>query len=110
MCSSDLACGGVVAPPQTRRLRLALLAEDRGQRDALVADLNQHGLGASVMYDVALNRIADIPAEIAALPPFPNADALAARLFTLPTHSAVTRGVVARVDACVRRHARARTS
>ena len=106
----SLACGGVAAPAETRRLRLALLAADRGQRDALVGELNRHGLGASVMYDVALNRIADVPAQIAALPAFPNADALAGRLFTLPTHSAVTPDVVARADACVRRHARARIS
>jgi dTDP-4-amino-4,6-dideoxygalactose transaminase len=106
----SLACGGVVAPADTRRLRLALLAEGRSQRDQLVGELNREGLGASVMYDVALNRVAGVPAGIAGLPAFPHADALADRLFTLPTHSAVTPAVVAQADACIRRYARVRIS
>lgn len=105
-----LPCGGVLASPDTRRLRLALLAEERGQRDELVGELDAQGLGASVMYEVALNRVSNVPAEIAALPRFPNAEVLADRLFTLPTHSGVTAAVVAKADACVRRHARARIS
>jgi dTDP-4-amino-4,6-dideoxygalactose transaminase len=105
-----LSCRGAHSPADTRRLRLALLAQGRSQRDALVGELNRHGLGASVMYDVALNRVSGVPAEIAALPQFPNAEALADRLFTLPTHSAVTSAVVARTGACIRRYARGRIS
>jgi dTDP-4-amino-4,6-dideoxygalactose transaminase len=97
-----LECAGLAPPPDTRRLRLALLAPGRSQRDEIVSTLNRHGLGASVMYDAALNRIPGVPAEIAALPLFPNAEALAGRLLTLPTHSAVTPSVVARADACLR--------
>jgi hypothetical protein len=97
-----LACGQVPIPAHIRRLRFALLAESRNQRDAIVRELDRHGLGASVMYDLPMNRISEIPAQIAQLPAFSNAEALAGRLFTLPTHSAVTEDVLARTDACIR--------
>ena len=83
-------------------LRLALLAPDRAARDRLVEALSRAGLGASSMYGEALHRIPGIPAFAAAQGPFPNAMALAERLFTLPTHRDVTHGAVARAIRCVR--------
>jgi hypothetical protein len=83
-------------------LRLALLAPDRAVRDRLVEALSGAGLGASRMYGEALHRLPGIPDSAAAQGPFPNAMALADRLFTLPTHRDVTHGAVARAIRCVR--------
>jgi hypothetical protein len=83
-------------------LRLPLLAAGRSQRDALVAACNAQGLGASVMYGVSLERVANIPSEVSAQGPFPNASELADRLFTLPTHRFVTEATVTRVLECIR--------
>lgn len=71
-------------------LRLPLLAPDRETRDLLVAAFNCRGLGASSMYGAALNQLPDIPRDVSAQGPFPNAEGLAERLFTLPTHASVT--------------------
>jgi dTDP-4-amino-4,6-dideoxygalactose transaminase len=85
-----------------RQLRCALLTDDPRQRDLLIAALNRRGLGASAMYAVALGQVADIPADVAAQGPFPNASRLAERLFTLPTHASVTADVVSETDRCLR--------
>src|SRR5262249_12285718 len=42
-----LSCAGELAAPDTRRLRLPVLARDRPQRDRIVQALDQAGLGAS---------------------------------------------------------------
>jgi dTDP-4-amino-4,6-dideoxygalactose transaminase len=91
---------------ETELLRLPLLASTRAARDSLVAALNRHGLGASILYGTPLNRAEDIPASVAAQGPFPNAEALANRLFTLPTHSAVTRRIVELTRSVVSKWAR----
>ena len=96
-----LTCPGDVPNLGTRRLRLALLAQTREQRDRLVSSINIDHLGASVMYGVPLNRIHGVPPQVATQGPFPNAELLAGRLFTLPTHSQVTSGVHDRVRNCV---------
>jgi dTDP-4-amino-4,6-dideoxygalactose transaminase len=85
-----------------RRLRLALLAHDRRHRDAVLAALNSRGLGASPMYDSALPAVKGLPAGIAEQGPFPNAESLAGRLFTLPTHALVTARTIARADSAMR--------
>lgn len=82
------------SPPQPEPLRLALLAPDRLARDLLVDGLNQMGLGASRLYGTELPGIAGIPAAVACQGPFPNAQTLAGRLFTLPTHHLVTKRAV----------------
>jgi dTDP-4-amino-4,6-dideoxygalactose transaminase len=87
-----LGCLGAAIAPTKGRLRLALLANERGLRDKLVAALNH--LGASVMYGAPIERIAAIPSEVSSQGPFPNATALADRLLTLPTHRFVTAAVV----------------
>jgi hypothetical protein len=85
---APLTAEGVPLPREL--LRLPLLARDRAVRDTLVARLSHAGLGATAMYEVPLNRLPGIPAEVRAQGPFSNADELADRLFTLPTHGSVT--------------------
>ena len=98
----ELTCLSVGPRTMDRRLRLALLASGRPLRDRLVDAFNHAGLGASVMYASALDHIRAIPAEIREQGPFPNATDLADRLFTLPTHSAVTADLVRQTDECLR--------
>jgi DegT/DnrJ/EryC1/StrS aminotransferase family len=81
--------------PDPEPLRLPLLAPDRASRDTLVANLNRYGLGASAFYRSTLPHITDVPDVVREQGPFPNADALADRVFTLPTHQLVTRDKVA---------------
>jgi len=83
-----LSCAGV-ADPGPLRLRLALLARDHAQRDTIVTALTASGIGASRMYNASLPALPDVPEQITAQGPFRNADELAQRLFTLPTHSQV---------------------
>jgi dTDP-4-amino-4,6-dideoxygalactose transaminase len=83
-------------------LRLALLAEERQRRDDIVDVLNGRGLGASIMYGTALDRVAAIPDAVKLQGPFANATALADRLFTLPTHRFVTDETVAQTSNCLR--------
>lgn len=83
-----LNCPG--SPLPTEPLRLALLAPNRAARDLLVDRFNRKGLGASRFYNSALIRIDGIPDFVREQGPFPNACALADRLFTLPTHRLVT--------------------
>jgi len=85
-----------------RLLRLALLAQGREHRDSLVDSLTRRGLGASIMYGGALNRVDRIPREVALQGPFPNAELLAGRLFTLPTHRWVSAETVNRISVCLR--------
>lgn len=70
-------------------LRLPMLAPDRAARDMLVDRLNGAGLGASHFYGTDLTKVAGIPEMVKNQRPFPNASALADRLFTLPTHTLV---------------------
>jgi dTDP-4-amino-4,6-dideoxygalactose transaminase len=86
-----------------RLLRMPLLARSRGHRDRLVALLNLGGLGASPMYMTSLPKVAGVPQSVLAQGPFPKADRLAERLFTLPTHASVNDRHVAIVDRCIQR-------
>ena len=88
--------------PPASRLRLALMARDRAHRDALLRALGTQGFGQSAMYGAALPAIAGLPSVAATQGPFPNAERLAARLFTLPTHSFVHGEIVARATAVIR--------
>lgn len=81
------ASTGSPLPPEP--LRLALLAPNRAARDTLVDNLNRAGLGASRFYGTDLTRVAGSPEMVKRQGPFPNASALADRLFTLPTHTLV---------------------
>jgi dTDP-4-amino-4,6-dideoxygalactose transaminase len=89
-------------PPSGHRLRLAVLTESRLQRDEIVGALDSKGLGATSMYGLSMNSLPGIPAAVAAQGPFPNAERLADRLLTLPTHSGVTARVVRTTIAIIR--------
>ncbi len=89
------------APLPVEPLRLALLAPERAARNNLVHNLNRAGLGASSFYATALTGVAGIPDVVNRQGPFPNASALADRLFTLPTHSLVNADTVRATRAVV---------
>jgi dTDP-4-amino-4,6-dideoxygalactose transaminase len=89
--------------PDVRLLRMPLLAPSRVQRDQLIELLNARGLGASPMYRTSLPNVAGVPHFVLAQGPFRNADRLAERLFTLPTHAGVKDRHVAEADRCIRR-------
>ena len=78
----------------TEPLRLAMLAPNRSARDTIVSALHAEGLGVSRLYGDELTRLACVPAFIKKQGPFPKAQQLAGRLFTLPTHNLVTQHVV----------------
>lgn len=88
--------------PRGPLLRLPLLAANVEQRNRIVAALQAAGLGASAFYAAPINRIAGVPPEIAGLGRFANAEQLAGRLFTLPTHAAADDSEVARADRVLR--------
>jgi DegT/DnrJ/EryC1/StrS aminotransferase family len=96
------------APLPTEPLRLALLAPDRAARDILVDNLSRAGLGASRFYATALPGVAGIPEAVKRQGPFPNASALADRLFTLPTHTLVNATTVRTAGAVLLAWQRAR--
>lgn len=88
-----LSCDGDLKS-DVQYLRLPLVAPSSKIRDIILARLNAAGLGASAMYEVPLNRIASVPEAIRRQGPFPGAESLAARLFTLPTHEGVTPRII----------------
>lgn len=96
-----LACDGE-RKPDAQYLRLPLLAPTSRIRDAILRRLTAAGLGASSMYRVPLNRITNVPEAVRRQGPFPGAEALAARLFTLPTHDGVDASIVDRTCAEIR--------
>ena len=79
---------------QMEPLRLALLAPNRAARDDILSRLTRAHLGASRFYGTTLPRVCRVPECVRCQGPFPNAEALADRLFTLPTHSLVTEETV----------------
>jgi dTDP-4-amino-4,6-dideoxygalactose transaminase len=89
------------SPLPIEPLRLALLAPDRAARNILVDNLNRAGLGASRFYATGLTRVAGIPEVVKRQGSFPNASALADRLFTLPTHALVNAAMVCAARAVV---------
>lgn len=84
------------SPLPAEPLRLALLAPDRAARNELVNEFDRAGLGASRFYGSDLTGVAGIPETVKRQGPFPNASALADRLFTLPTHDLVNADMVNR--------------
>ncbi len=94
-------CDGACAPDDAQRLRLPLLAPTRTIRDRIVDQLESRGLGASRMYERALNEVKAIPEMVAQQGPFPAASDFASRFFTLPTHSLVRPRHVEEVDAVI---------
>ena len=83
-------------------LRLALLAPSAQMRDVLVERLARAGLGATALYATALPNATGMPDSIRVQGPFPHAEQLARRLFTLPTHAGTTAATIQRTDQIVR--------
>jgi dTDP-4-amino-4,6-dideoxygalactose transaminase len=98
---SLLSCAGD-PKADVQYLRLPLLAPSQRIRDSIIARLSAAGLGASSMYGVPLNRVVGIPDAVRRQGPFPGAEALAGRLFTLPTHDSITPAIVERTDQEIR--------
>ena len=78
-------------------LRYPLLVKNMGLRDLLYSSMLS--LGASIMYKQPLYRIKAIPKELLSNSkhPYPNAQALADRLITLPTHLGVSNDIIIRM-------------
>lgn len=81
---------GPTSQLQFEPLRLPLLAPDLRGRDEIIAKLNCVHLGASPFYGTTLPHVSHVPEHVRTQGPFPNAKALADKLFTLPTHKLVT--------------------
>lgn len=96
-----LSCAG---EPEhgTQFLRLALLAPSERDRNRIVGKLTARGLGASAMYRVPLNRIANVPDSVARQGPFPGAEAFAGRVFTIPNYEYISNSIVERIDGEIR--------
>jgi len=95
-----LRCAGE-AKSDHQYLRLPLLAATEQDRDRLVSVLTECGLGATSMYQQTLTNIAGVPA-VSGQGPFRNAEALARRLFTLPTYDFVDASTISQVERVVR--------
>jgi dTDP-4-amino-4,6-dideoxygalactose transaminase len=79
--------------------RLTVLAPDSALRAAAIRRLEARGVGASGFYPSALGEIAALRPHLVGPARQPGADALAARVLTLPTHA----GADARVQAAILR-------
>lgn len=91
---------GVCGHGEARLLRYPLLLRSATQRDECLRLLKAKGLGASTMYPGVLPTIegVNLPATVGT---FPNAEAFAARLLTLPLHSDVTPVAVNEIKAVI---------
>jgi perosamine synthetase len=78
-----------LAAEPTALLRLPVILPSAEQRNRLVRIARERGLGVSPMYPSAIHQIPELRDRFAGQR-FPGAEALAARLATLPTHLFVT--------------------
>jgi len=90
-----LGITSLIKPSDTyKMLRLPLLAVNKEMRDALVSQLEEQGIGATMLYQTSIPKVQDIPTDIKAQGSseklLKNACSFADRLFTLPCHSDVT--------------------
>lgn len=83
---SDLSSLPTYQKNPYKLLRLPILAQSQEQRDTLLKRSRQQGLGYSALYQTTLPKVDNIPPQIAQQGSFPNAESLAQRLITLPTH------------------------
>ena len=74
---------------ESARLRYPILCKTEQQRNLLLEKFNANGLGASAMYNAAMEDIEDIPDNLAQKEN-QNASSFSKRLITLPCHSRVT--------------------
>ena len=86
---SETTCRPLVGEPGATAVhpRLAVVAPSAEARTAALSALRP--LGASALYPTSLARVAALRPHLAGPPDCPSADRLAARIFTLPTHTAI---------------------
>jgi dTDP-4-amino-4,6-dideoxygalactose transaminase len=94
---------GRLADRSGRLLRYPVLCESMRQRNALWAELNHAGLGASAMYQRPLYEIDRIPDCVRVGTEFPGARRFSERLLTLPVHCAVATADIQRIGEILRR-------
>jgi dTDP-4-amino-4,6-dideoxygalactose transaminase len=79
------------------------LAADAVLRDRLFRALDREGLGVSKMYPVTLPHIRGLENQLHTKgESYPNAEAFARRILTLPIHSQVRELDLQRMHACIR--------
>lgn len=86
-----------LADRRARLLRYPVLCADRAQRDALLARLQQAGLGATALYQRILPEVEGVGDQAEVRGPLTGAQVFADRLLTLPVHAGVTEKDVARM-------------
>jgi hypothetical protein len=84
-------------PPGTALLRFPILAQDGRERDRILTAAGKEGLGATGMYPVPLNRLAGLSDYFSKDEHYPEAQAIADRLITLPLHEHVTERDIDRI-------------
>ncbi|HCW91021.1 MAG TPA: hypothetical protein DHU56_13365 [Marinobacter sp.] len=82
------------------RLRYALLAPTRWERDVMIDRLNKMGIGANSFYKEPLPEIEGVSDLLDTIPNFPAARTFASRLLTLPCHEGVTHSDIERIESC----------
>ncbi|MDT8452098.1 MAG: DegT/DnrJ/EryC1/StrS family aminotransferase [Gammaproteobacteria bacterium] len=99
----DLEQAGIIDLPRAcnisrhrRLLRYPLLVEPE-RRDLLYARLQQHGLGASLMYPKPLPEMPALAALLFAQGSFPAASKFSKKIITLPTHLQLTDADIAKI-------------
>lgn len=85
-----------------RLLRYPVLL-DVDCRDSILHDLRKAGLGASLMYPTSLPKIAGLNHLLDGSQKFPNAEAFAQGLITLPTHSQISEREIDKIGAILER-------
>ena len=85
--------------PANRRLLRYPILLDAASRDRVYQMLKQAGLGASIMYPASLPKISGLSHLLDDKQRFPNAEAFASQLLTLPTHSRVSESTIDEIGA-----------
>ncbi len=86
-------------------LRFPIIARDGETRRSVIEDPRARELGIMPMYPTSISRIPEL-AEMAKGQECPNADSVAERLFTLPTHTFVTPPDIAAMAGLLRESSR----
>jgi dTDP-4-amino-4,6-dideoxygalactose transaminase len=87
--------------PGTALLRFPILAFDRRERDRILSDARQEGLGATGMYPVPLNELAGLADYFPKEDSHPEARKISERLITFPLHEHVTERDIDRIRGVV---------
>lgn len=87
-----------------RLLRYPLLCATAGQKDNLLQELIDHGLGASAMYQTSLTNVAGVSGLPVKAHSVKNAEQFATRFLTLPLHYRVSDAALEKIITIVKRH------